>query len=181
MSTRMGDFKQLMPFRGRTFVAACLESIRASSVDDVVVVTGHRADEVAKAVAPFGVRVVHNPDYASGMSTSVLVGLAAIDVDAHGMLVALCDQPHVRVEVFDAVLDAYRSHEALVVVPTIAGDSGHPVIFDLSLRDEILDIDPASGLRSVTYAHRSETLKIGVDDIAVLDDIDTMDDYERLR
>jgi CTP:molybdopterin cytidylyltransferase MocA len=54
-------------------------------------------------------------------------------------------------------------------------------VFDLSLADEILGVDPSQGLRAVTYAHRGETLRVPVDTVAVLDDMDTQDDYERLK
>ena len=181
LSTRMnGGFKQLMPYRGRTIVEACVETLLASTADETLVVLGHRADEVAAAISRFHVRTVLNPDYERGMSTSVVAGLRAVGLDADAMLVALVDQPHVPVAVFDAVMDAYRESGALIVVPTIAGDTGHPVIFDTRLRDEILAVDPAKGLRSVTYAHRAETLRVPVDSVGVLDDIDTPDDYERL-
>jgi molybdenum cofactor cytidylyltransferase len=176
----MGELKQLMPYRGRTIVEACVETILASAVDETIVVVGHRADEVAAAVVHHPIRVVRNDAYADGMSSSVKAGvLAATDADA--VMICLCDQPHVPVAVFDAVLAAYRDSHAKIVAPTIAGDSGHPVVFDLSLRDEILGVDPTAGLRAITYAHRAETLRVPVDTVAVLDDIDTPDDYERLR
>src|SRR4051812_50099252 len=77
-STRMGGaFKQLLPYKGRTIVEACVETILASGVDDAVVVVGHRADEVADAVSRFPVRVVRNDAYRDGMSTSVKAGGAA--------------------------------------------------------------------------------------------------------
>jgi molybdenum cofactor cytidylyltransferase len=181
LSTRMnGEFKQLMPYRGRTIVEACVETLLASTVDETLVVLGHRADEVAATISRFAVRTVQNPDYEAGMSTSVVAGLRAVGVESDAMMVALVDQPHLPVAVFDAVLDAYRDTGARIVVPTIAGDTGHPVIFDLSLRDEILAVDPTKGLRAVTYAHRADSLRVAVDSVGILDDIDTPDDYERL-
>jgi molybdenum cofactor cytidylyltransferase len=177
----MGKFKQLMPYRGRTFVEACVETLLASTADDVVVVVGHRAGEVAAAIARFPVRTAVNAEFAAGMSSSVKAGVRAIpEGAADGLMIALCDQPHVPVAVFDAVLDAYRLTGARIVVPTIAGDSGHPVVFDLSLRDEILSVDPSQGLRAVTYAYRGERLRVPVDTLSVIDDIDTPEDYERL-
>jgi molybdenum cofactor cytidylyltransferase len=177
----MGDFKQLMKYRGRTFVEACVETLLASSVDETVVVLGHRAEDVATAVARFPVRTIRNDDYLDGMTSSIKAGIRAVpEGSADAVLVALCDQPHVPVTVVDAVLAAYRSSGALVVAPTIAGDSGHPVVFDLSLREEILAVDPAQGLRAVTYAHRSDRLRVPVDTVAVIDDVDTPDDYERI-
>lgn len=180
-SSRMHEFKQLLDYRGRTVVEACVEAILATTADDVVVVVGHRGDEVAAVLERFPVRFVRNDRYLEGMSTSVQAGVRSTLDSADGVMICLCDQPHVPSSVYEAVLDAYRRTGAPVVVPTIAGDTGHPVVFDLSLADEILGVDPAQGLRSVTYAHRGETLRVPVDTVAVLDDMDTRDDYERLK
>lgn len=179
-STRMGDFKQCMPFRGTTIVEACVRTLLSTSADEVVVVTGHRAEDVERLLVPYSVRIVHNSAYADGMATSVIAGARAIRTD-DAIMICLCDQPHVPAKIFDAILDAYRTTGAAIVMPTIAGDTGHPVIFDVSLRAEILDVDPSVGLRSVTYTNRERTLRVPVDALGVLDDIDTQEDYERLR
>ena len=180
LSSRMGAFKQLLPFRDRTIVEACLETLLSTSTDEIVVVTGHRAEDVVRTLAPYPVRFVSNPAYADGMSTSVMAGVQALEPE-RSVMICLCDQPHLPREVFEAVLGAYRESGAAIVVPTIAGDTGHPVIFDASLRPEILGIDVTVGLRSVTYANRGRTLRVPVDALGVLDDIDTQEDYERLR
>jgi molybdenum cofactor cytidylyltransferase len=177
----MGDFKQLMSYRERTFVEACAETLLASRVDETIVIVGHRAEEVCRAVAHLPVRTVVNENYLDGMASSIKAGVAAIAPgSADAILVALCDQPHVPVAVVDAVVAAYRASGAPIVAPVIAGDSGHPVIFDLSLRDEILAIDPSQGLRAVTYAHRADRVRVPVDTVAVIDDVDTREDYERI-
>ena len=181
VSSRMGDFKQLMPFRGRTFVETCVETLLASTADEVLVVLGHRAGDVAAAIARFPARTIVNEEYRQGMASSVKAGVRAVaEGTAEGVLIALCDQPHVPVRVVNAVIEAYRASRALIVVPAIAGDSGHPVIFDLSLRDEILAVDPSEGLRAVTYTHRGERVRVPVDTLSVIDDIDMPDDYSRI-
>jgi molybdenum cofactor cytidylyltransferase len=180
-STRLAGFKQLMSYRGRTFVEACVEALLASGADETLVVLGHRAEEVASAVARFQVRTVVNGDYLDGMASSVKAGVRAVpEGSAEGVMIALCDQPHVPPAVHRAVVEAYRRTGAAIVVPTVAGDTGHPVVFDLSLRDEILAVDPSEGLRAVTYAHRGDRLLVAVDSLSVIDDIDTPDDYARL-
>ena len=140
-SSRMGDFKQLLPFGSKTIVETTVERALASSADEVVVVVGHRADEVAAAVARPGVGVVRNDAYLDGMSSSIKAGVRAAGDGVDAVMICLGDQPHVPVAVYDAVLDAYRASGAPVVVPTIAGDTGHPVVFDLTLRDEMLAVD----------------------------------------
>lgn len=180
-SSRMGAFKQLLPFRGTTIVRACVRTLRDSSVDEVLVVVGHRADEVRAELAGETVTLVENARYLEGMSTSVTAGLRAVSPSAAAVMICLCDQPHLSVGVYDALLAAYRLHRAPITVPLFGGDTGHPAIFDCSLRDEILAVDPSQGLRSVTYAHRAEVMRVPVDTVGVLDDMDTAEDYERLR
>jgi len=180
-STRMNAFKQLLPFGDRTIVEACVARILTTSIEETIVVVGHRADDVAAAVSGLSVRVVRNDAYATGMASSVKAGVAAARATADAVMICLCDQPHVPSAVYKAVLDTYRRTGALIVVPTIAGDTGHPVVFDMSLVDEILAVDPTTGLRAVTYAHRADTIRVPVDSVAILDDMDTPDDYERLK
>lgn len=180
LSTRMGEFKQLMPYGSSTIVGTCAATLLGTSADEIVVVTGHRADEVERSLGGCALRFVRNPSYEDGMASSVIAGVRAAS-PGNSVMICLCDQPHVPADVHETVLAAYRASGAAVVVPTIAGDSGHPVIFDSSLRDEILAIDPAVGLRGVTYANRDSTLRVPVDAVGVLDDIDTQEDYVRLQ
>jgi len=181
-SSRMGGFKQLLPYRGSTIVETCVATVRGTTVDSIYVVVGHRADEVAAAVEAPDVRIVRNDAYLDGMATSVVAGVTAARAAGHdAVMICLCDQPHLDRTVYDAVLGAYRESGAPIVVPSYAGDTGHPAIFDRSLFDEILAVDPSQGLRAVTYAHRGDKLRVPVDAVGVLDDIDTAEDYERLR
>jgi len=180
-STRMGAFKQLLPYRGSTIVQTCVQTLRASSADAVFVVVGHRSDEVRRVLVDEPVTIVDNTEYLDGMSSSVKAGMLAVGDSFDAVMICLCDQPHLAVSVIDAVLDAYRRSRRPIVVPQYAGDTGHPAIFDLSLRAEILAVDPTTGLRSVTYDHRADTLRVPVDTVGVLDDMDTTEDYERLR
>ena len=76
-SSRMGAFKPLLELGGRTFLERCVAAFRQAGVEDVVVVTGHRAEELRAAARGLGVRVALNGRYPEGMYTSVQAGLAA--------------------------------------------------------------------------------------------------------
>ena len=176
----MGEFKQLLPFAGKSFVECCVDSLLASRVDEVVVVTGHRHRDVRNAIGNRPVRVVHNPDYEFGMSTSVKRGVEALPPNTRACLIALVDQPQIGPEIINRVIDAYVEHQPLIVIPNYNGRNGHPIILDLELRKEILAIDAAQGLRQVIHAHTDRLRIVDVDNEAVVIDFDLPEDYQRL-
>lgn len=179
-SRRMGEFKQLLAYAGRTFVESCVDSLLASRADEVIVVTGHRAADVRQALGARPVRFAHNKDYGEGMSASVKCGVAALAPAARAVLVALVDQPQIDAAIINRVIAEYERRLPLVVIPTYAGRNGHPVLLDLRLRDELLSFDPAQGLRQVIHSHRADTLHTEVATEAVLTDFDYPEDYQRL-
>ena len=176
----MGKFKQLLSFAGKTFVECCVDSLLASRIDEVVVVTGYRHREIRNAIGSRPVRVVHNPDYEFGMSSSVKRGVEALPPITKACLIALVDQPQIRSETVNQVIDAYLEHLPLIAIPNHAGRNGHPIIVDLSLRKEILAMDTNQGLRQVVHAHQDRLLIVNVDSDTILIDFDLPDDYQRL-
>src|SRR5689334_14594664 len=90
-SRRMGTLKPLLPYGSGTVIQAVVRSLKASPVDRVLVVLGHRADEIAASLAGEGVEIVLNPDYRDGMLTSVQSGAAAAPADMEWLVIALGD------------------------------------------------------------------------------------------
>ncbi|HWC76424.1 MAG TPA: molybdenum cofactor cytidylyltransferase [Blastocatellia bacterium] len=179
-SRRMGELKQLLPFRGKTFVECCVDNLLASRVDEVVVVTGYRHREVGGAVANRPVRVVYNEDYEFGMSTSIKRGVASVSSEADACLIALVDQPQISSSTIDRLIEVYEDRHPLIVVPASNGKRGHPIILNLSLRREIEAMDVTQGLRQVVHAHPREVLQVELATEEVLFDCDYPEDYRRL-
>jgi molybdenum cofactor cytidylyltransferase len=177
-SRRMGDFKQLLPLRGKTFVECCVDQLLATSLDEVIVVTGHRHLEVQQALAGRPVRFAFNPDYQSGMSSSILCGVRALNDSTSAILIALADQPQIQASLISKVIAAYQTERPLLVVPVYADRRGHPIILDARLRDEILALDPAQGLRQVVQAHKDQALFLELMNDAILLDFDYPQDYQ---
>jgi molybdenum cofactor cytidylyltransferase len=114
------------------------------------------------------------------MSSSIKRGVETISNSARACLIALADQPQIGADVINRIIEAYKKDEPLIVVPTYEGKNGHPIIVDLKLRDEILAIGPAQGLKQVVHAHSSEVIHIEVSTDAVLMDFDFPEDYQRI-
>jgi len=180
-SRRMGEFKQLVSFRGKTFVANCVDNLLASGIDEVVVVTGHRADDVRKALAGRKISLVHNEHYQSGMSSSIKCGILAVSADARACLIALVDQPQISADVFRRVIEAYRQQPSLIAIASSSSRRGHPILLDMRLRDEILGMDDSIGLRQVIQEHDRELVLIEVATESILFDVDLPEDYRRIN
>jgi molybdenum cofactor cytidylyltransferase len=176
----MGSFKQLLTLGGKTFVECCVDNLLASRIGELIVVTGHRDDDVRAALAGRDVRFAHNANYQDGMASSIKCGLEEVSDKATACLIALVDQPEIGTDIFNNVIEAYRKESPLIVVPTYRGKRGHPVVLDLKLRNEILGMDPRLGLREIVSSHRQQTCLVETA-VAILLDFDTPDDYRRVN
>jgi molybdenum cofactor cytidylyltransferase len=178
----MGAFKPLLPFGGVTVVETCVESLRAAGAGEVVVVVGHRGEEVraALAYAP-GVRFAFNDAPGSEMGVSVARGVEALSGKAEAALVALVDHPAVPPEEIRKLVEARRRTGARLVVPEWEGRGGHPVLVDLAYREELLTLVPEKGLRALFDAHRAEVLRLPAGSPYVTRDMDTRDEYVALH
>ena len=181
-SRRMGAFKPLLPFGGRSVVEACVANLREAGVREVVVVVGHRAEEVRAALdgLPF-VRFALNDEAGSEMGVSVARGVEAVPEGAGALLVALCDQPAVPPAAVRGLIEARARTGARLVVPEWGGRGGHPVLVDLALREELLSVVPRKGLRALFEARRGEVLRLPVDSPFVARDMDTWEEYAALH
>ena len=124
-SRRMGTCKQLLPFAGTTVIGHIVDELRRSRVDEVRVVVGHQADRLREELRARSVRIVANPDYEqTDMLASIRCGLAEMPPDCRAVLVALGDQPAIRAELVDAMIDCFSTAGRGIVVPVHAGRRG---------------------------------------------------------
>jgi len=181
-SRRMGAFKPLLPFGGSSVVEACVANLRAACVREVVVVVGHRAEEVRAALDGLSfVRFALNDEPGSEMGVSVARGVEAVPAGAGGLLVALCDQPAVPPAAVRSLIEARARTGARLVVPEWGGRGGHPVLVDLALREELLSLVALKGLRALFDARREEVLRVPVESPFVARDMDTWEEYVALH
>ncbi len=178
-SRRFGGNKLVALLDGRPLLQHVVDAANASAADGVIVVVGHRADDVVAAVRLGRARVVRNDAYASGRSTSLLAGLRAAG-QADAIVVVLGDQPGVTAALIDAVVDRQRSTRAPAVISWWNGRRSPPALLHRDLWRELETTSGDVGARD---------LLAGRDDVAVLDvhdglgrlkDVDTPEDLARL-
>ncbi|MDO8578164.1 MAG: molybdenum cofactor cytidylyltransferase [Dehalococcoidales bacterium] len=177
-SKRMGQPKQLLPLGDKTLVEHALDNLLASRVDEVIVVTGNQAETIAKKVGKRPVKVVLNPDYRLGMSTSLKTGLASIDKDAEAVMVVLADQPFIDAALINRLIDEFTCRNKGIVVPVFKGKRGHPIIFATKYRDELLQLRGDAGAKVLLQSHPDDVLEVAVASGHIHVDIDDMDSYE---
>lgn len=180
-STRMGAFKPLLPFGQHTVIESTIDSLRRGGVatESIVVVVGHRADELKNRLAHLAVKFALNPDPASEMTASILAGIKKIPASG-AALITPADLPAVPPTVVSTLISEWK-HGSPLLIPTWQNRGGHPVLIDLRYRAELENLDPARGLKSLFETHRGEVKRIPVDSPFIARDIDTWDDYAALH
>lgn len=174
-STRMGPAnKLLVEISGKAMVLHALDAMLGSALDRVILVTGHEADRVAEAIGDRSLTVVHNPDYAMGLSTSLRTALDEVPDDAAGFLVGLGDMPRIGSSDIDRLIAAFNPLEGRsICVPVVHGKRGNPVLFSTDYIEEMRAIEGDVGARHLIGAHAEEVCEIEMDDEAALIDVDT--------
>jgi molybdenum cofactor cytidylyltransferase len=180
-STRMGQNKLLMEIGGVPLFHHTIGATLAAKVQGAVIVTGHEPARIAPAQLP-GVRAVYNPDYASGMASSLKAGLAAMPKDSGAALIVLGDMPAVRTDDIDALISAFEpSGGKGIVVPTYNGKRGHPVLFGRAYWPSILEARGDQGARQALIDNADAVCEVPVDNPGVLMDADTPEALAALR
>lgn len=182
-SARMGEPKQLLRVGGRTALDLVLESVRAAHVDEVVLVLGFAAEEIRRQVASellADVKVVVNPRFEEGMAGSLREGLTVLSADVDGALIVLADQPLVRSATMERIVERFRTSGAEMVIPAYKGRRGNPVLLGRAVFAEAMALTGDTGCRAIFAQHANGIVEVDVDDAGILQDMDTLKDYERL-
>ena len=175
-----GQKKLLAEIGGMPIVRRGVEAALSSRAARVIVVTGHDAASVRDALRGLDVVIVHNPDYAEGLSTSLRKGIASVPVEMAAALVVLGDMPFVTPQLIDALSATQEANpEALIVVPVRNGQRGKPVLWHSSLFAELQGIEGDKGARELLSRHERNLVELSVSDDAVLIDIDTSEELKQ--
>ena len=173
-STRMGGPNKLLAeIGGRPLVRFAVEEALASRAKPVIVVTGHERERVEAALAGLPVGLVHNPDFAQGLGTSLRAGITAVPAEADGAIVCLGDMPQVDAALIDRLIAAFDPEKgALAVVPTIDGHRGNPVLWSRRFFPDLTAIEGDVGARHLIGRYGEAVAEIPVGKAALVD-VDT--------
>jgi molybdenum cofactor cytidylyltransferase len=182
-SSRMGGPNKLLAeIGGKPLVRIVVDAVLASRARPVVVVTGHQRAKVEAALAGLPVKFVHNPHFADGLGTSLKAGIAALPAEADGAIVCLGDMPQVDAALIDRLIGAFDpDHGALVVLPTIDGKRGNPVVWSRRFFPDLMAVEGDVGARYLIGRYTEAVAEVPLTGTAALTDVDTPEALEAVR
>ena len=148
---------------------------------ETIVVLGHGADRVAREIADFPARTVLNPDYATGMASSLRVGLGAVSPEAEAAVILLGDQPLVTSDVINRVIGIFESSGKPIVAPVYNGIQGNPVCFARALFPALSALTGDRGAKAMVGDDPGRVEWVAFESDLPLKDLDGEADYDALR
>ena len=182
-SIRMGGPNKLLAeLDGQKLVRIVTEQALASKAKNVIVVTGHQADLVEKALAGLEVKFVRNPDFATGLASSVKAGISAVPKQADSAVICLGDMPMISADLIDRLIDAFAPDRGnLIAVPVSDGRRGNPVLWSRRFFNELMVLDGDVGARHLIAKHNEAVAEVPVEGDGAFLDIDTPQALEAVR
>lgn len=154
--------KLVAPHRGVPLVRRAALAALASRAGPVLAVTGFAEAEVRAALDGLALRFVHNPDFASGLASSLRIGLCALPNDSDGALVLLGDMPGVAAPLLDRLIAAFAGDPAAeAAVPVCAGRRGNPALLGRGLFPAALRLGGDEGARRLLAGARVAEVEAG--------------------
>ena len=177
-SSRFGSLKQLLPWGEQNLVNTVLQNARLAGLEPLMVVLGKCAEEVSGTITDEDVKILINPDWKEGQSTSLKLAVDHLNDDIAGAIFLLCDQPQLSVHFLASIAEQGRK-SAKVVVPYINDRRTSPVFFPASCFDKFDILTGDQGGRQI-MSECPVLLYPWLDEMMAMD-IDTPEDYHRLR
>ncbi|RLG09620.1 MAG: hypothetical protein DRN68_01150 [Thaumarchaeota archaeon] len=184
-SRRIPTCKQLLKIHGKAMIEIVVEKAIKSRLDEVIVVLGHEFKTIQGYVKKYvglakPLKIVYNPDFKNGLSTSLKAGLKAVSSESGAVIFILADQPLIQVKTINQLMEVHSSMDCLIVVPTYRGRRGNPVLVDRKLFGEIFKLKGDIGARPLIKRYVDRVVYVATDDLGVIADIDTIEDYSAL-
>jgi molybdenum cofactor cytidylyltransferase len=179
-ASRYGQLKQLLDWNGKPFIRHIAETALQSGLWPVVVVTGFRHTDVESHLQDLPVKVIYNPDFEQGQSTSIKAGIATLPSKTGAAIFLLADQPQIPTTVIRALVESHSVERQPILAPLVLEERrANPVLFDRVTFPDLMQLIGDIGGRGIFDKHKVSHLPWH-DDILIFD-VDKPEDYERLK
>ncbi len=186
-SSRMkGENKLIKKIKGIPLINYSIKNILASSVDEIVVVTGYESEKVENIIGKHKkIKFVYNKDFKNGISSSIKKGLNTISNKAEAFFICLGDMPNVNQNIYNKLIKSrfnYNKklrleHKKEIIIPTFDGKNGNPVLFSKFMKDKIMLIEGDSGAKNIIELNKNKVLNVSFDNEAVILDFDIQEHF----
>ncbi|SCX86657.1 nucleotidyltransferase family protein [Microvirga guangxiensis] len=180
--TRFGEEPKLLArLGGKPLVRHVAEAAAHSRAHPVIVVTGHRAEEVEFQLQGLPVGIVRNDLFGDGLSTSLKAGFSALPPETRAAIVLLGDMPFVTTELIDALIAGWQEKgEPAALIPTYGGQRGNPVVLSCALQAAVKTLSGDTGAGLILRG-RTDVVEWPTDDAAIVRDIDTLEEFSKYQ
>ncbi len=179
-SSRLGQPKQLLKYKGRSLLQIALDAANRSQTDSNLLVLGANNKQISAELHPEQTEIIINDHWSEGMSSSLKLGLDHMikNINIHGVIILLCDQPFVSVSLINNLIAIQRKSQKGIVAAQYGNVHGVPALFTKRYFPSIRNLSGQEGARKLLYEFEH--------DLAIVDfpkgniDIDTIEDYKNL-
>jgi len=192
-SSRMGEFKALLPIEGKPAIVCLIEEIKKSGILDIVVVTGHERERLSSIITGYGVNEAYNPLYKSGMFSSVRQGLKQVSPKSNGCFLLPVDYPLIHENILKKLITESQNAKSRdtesqnngfhndFIIPAYRGKKGHPLYIQKEYFSEIISYEGSKGLKGITDRYPDRMKQIPVDYEGIVIDMDSPEDYDKIK
>jgi len=182
MSSRFGSPKALAQFNGKTVIEHLQCLLVDSKIDEVIIVLGAHSTNIKPYILKHKkVKVVYNKDYNLGQTSSFKIGLSSIEKVSRYVFLLPVDYPAIKKETIDYLCQEFEPTSPLILIPTYEGKKGHPPVFNMSLKEEFMELDNGKGLNRIARKHTEDTVYVPVNDSGVIATFNTPEELDELK
>lgn len=180
-ASRMGEIKPLLPIGSVTTLERVISSFFAGGIDNIYLILGHHQEEI-KAHLPYinQINILYNPNYPTGMFSSLQLGINSIDDTIDAFLMTPADCPLIDSKTISDIKNCYENTQSDIICPVFDSKTGHPCLFSMKFKDDILNKELKNGLRSLIEENITLVKYIKSENPYINLDMDTKNDYEQI-
>ena len=182
LSQRFGSPKALAPINNKTAIENILDCQIQSKISEIIVVLGHQADQIKPRILKHKkVNVVHNKDYKFGQTSSFQTGCTAASIKTQGIMLWPVDFPFLTLQTINNLVEVFDKNLNKITIPVFHGRKGHPPIFPISLKNEILALEHTKGVNEIIHRHSLEVNYLNTDDEGVALTFNSLEELQQIK
>jgi len=176
-SKRMnGENKLTKNINGEPLIKHAVKNILESSVDELIIVVGHRSDEIRKIININNkIKFIYNNNYKSGMASSIKSGINNLSERTESFLICLADMPMINKEIYNQIIKHSKSKE--IVMPTYKSKQGNPILFSISMKDMIMNIEGDNGAKKILENNKEKIFEVEINNEGILKNYNTLNNF----
>ena len=176
-SKRMnGENKLIRKIRGVPLIKLSVKNILASSIDELIIVIGHQKEIIEKLIDKNEkIKFVFNKNFEKGMASSIKIGLNNLSEKTEAFFICLGDMPLVNKDTYNQLIKSRNNKE--IIVPTLKGQQGNPILFSKSTKEKIMTIQGDVGAKKILELNKGKILNVEINNQSIKKDFNTKDDF----